>query len=97
MAFYFFSVKLCVVFHTIPVFPSIAKDGLRYLQSSSLIYQFKCRCEADYVGSAYLRLETRIGQHLPTYIRQGGAGNDNPLTQSVCESAKKTQELSLQF
>lgn len=55
-------------------------------EMSSVIYQLKCQCKADYVWRINLWLETRIGHHVTASIRQGVASGCNRLTQSVCES-----------
>lgn len=65
-----------MTFNTIPLLSCFTKDSLPYLQNSSVIYEFKCRFEDDYVGRTNLRLETRFG----------GAGKSNRLTQLGRES-----------
>lgn len=80
-------VKARFVFNTILVFPSFVKYGLLYLQSSSVIYQFKYECNTNYMGRTNFWLSTRITQDMPAYIRHGGDSNSNRLTPSVCESA----------
>lgn len=67
------------------MFPYFAKDGVPHLQSSYVIHQIKCLCEADYVGRTNLPLEARIGQDEPASIREGRTSNSNPLTQAVCQ------------
>lgn len=80
----FFSAKLRVGFGTHPVFPSFTKDRLSYLSKSLLIYKFKCQCEAEYIGQTSLRLETRMDQHVPKYIR---LHSNNRVSQSGHNSA----------
>ena len=39
------------------------------IQKRCVVYEFSCRCEAQYVGCTTQRLADRIKQHVPTSIR----------------------------
>ena len=70
------SVKHCfraveprVLFSTRKIFPSIHKDDPS-IQQSMVVYEYVCRCDCRYVGRSSLRLEERINQHVPNFIRR---------------------------
>lgn len=65
----YFSIKLRVVFETRPMFPSFTKDRFSCLSKISLIYKFKCQCETEYLGRTSVRLETKLDQHIPKFVR----------------------------
>ena len=46
------------------------KDVLPTTQKSSVIYEYKCRCDSRYVGRTSRRLHYRIKQHAPQWFRQ---------------------------
>ena len=71
------SVKHCfraveprVFFSTRKIFPSIHKDAVPSIQQSMVVYEYVCRCNCRYVGRIPLRLEERINQHVPNFIRR---------------------------
>ena len=39
------------------------------LQSSNVVYKYVCRCDSWYVGRTSQRLQDRISQHVPKFIR----------------------------
>ena len=45
--------------------------GLHFTtQKSCVVYEFSCRCQAQYVGCTTQKLADRIKQHVPTSIRK---------------------------
>ena len=71
------SVKHCfraveprVLFSTRKIFPSILKDAVPSIQQSMVVYEYVCRCDCRYVGRTFLRLEKRMNQHVPKFIRR---------------------------
>ena len=52
------------------IFPSIHKDAVPSIQQSMVVYEYVCRCDCRYVGRTSLRLEERINQHVPNFIRR---------------------------
>ena len=69
------SVKHCfraveprVLFSTRKIFPSIHIDAVPFVQRSMVVYVYRCDCR--YVGCTSLRLEERINQHVPNFIRR---------------------------
>ena len=46
------------------------KDLLSTTQKSSVIYEYKCHCDGRYVGRTSQRLQNRIKQHVPQWLRQ---------------------------
>ena len=78
----YFSVEPRVVFKTKTAFPSFVKDSLPTNQTNNVIYLFKCRCDASYVGRTSLRLERRILQHV-----------SNPMRKHISEGTSGTSEI----
>lgn len=83
----FSSVKLRVLFRINSVFPSFVKDRLSYFQNSSVIYTYKCQCDAEYIGRTSVRLEARVSQHVLANIRSGDLSLCSRMTQSAYDSA----------
>ena len=50
--------------------PVARKDVLISTQKSSAIYEYKCHCDSLYVGPTSQRLQDRITQHVPQWLRQ---------------------------
>ena len=46
------------------------KDVLPAIQKSSVIYEYKCHSDSRYVGRTSQRLQDRIKQHVPKWLRQ---------------------------
>ena len=46
------------------------KDVLPAIQKSSVIYEYKCHCDSQYVGRTSQRLQDRIKQHVRQWLRQ---------------------------
>ena len=65
----FYDMKPCAVYNTGVMLPSANKDSVPTTQKSCVVYEFSCRCEAQYVGRTAQRLADRINQHGPTSIR----------------------------
>lgn len=61
-----------IFFSTRRAFPSVHKDVLPTYQQSLVIYQYKCQCEADFVGKTIQQLEVRIAQHVTGQIQSYG-------------------------
>ena len=55
---------------TVVIFPSIHKDAVPSIQQNMVVYEYVCRCDCRYVGCTSLRLEERINQHVPNFIRR---------------------------
>ena len=67
----FNSVVLRPVFYSKQILPCSQKDALPSLQSSNVIYQFECaQCDRVYVGKTTRRLQQRIVEHVPSFIRR---------------------------
>ena len=64
----FYAVKHRVVYSTKVMLPSAKKDSVPTTQKSCVVYEFSCRCEAQYVGRTTQRLAVRIKQHIPASI-----------------------------
>ena len=43
---------------------------MAFLPLNKVVYEFSCRCEAQYAGRTMQRLADRIKQHIPTNIRK---------------------------
>ena len=50
--------------------PVARKDVLPTIQKSFVIYEYKCHCDRRYVGRTSQRLQGRIKQHVPQWLRQ---------------------------
>lgn len=58
----------CVLsFRRFQCFQLFIKDQLFNFQDSSIVYKFQC--DAVYIGQNNQRLEMRIAQHVPVYLR----------------------------
>ena len=64
------SVALRTVFVSRQMLPASRKDVLPAIQKSSVIYEYKCHCDSRYVGRTAQRLQDRIKQHVPKWLRQ---------------------------
>ena len=49
--------------------PTVHKNVVPTKQQSMVVYQYVCRCDCQYVGRTFQRLQDRIKQHLPKAIR----------------------------
>ena len=50
--------------------PVARKDVLPTTKKSSVIYEYKCHCDSWYVERTSQRLQDRIKQHVPQWLRQ---------------------------
>ena len=66
----YYAVKPCVLYNTRVMLTSAEKDCVYTTQTSCIVYEFSCRCDARYVGRTKQRLADRIKQHVPTSIRK---------------------------
>ena len=66
------SVTTRVVFTSKRMLPVSRKDVLPTTLKSSVIYEYSCHCDSRYVGRTSQRLQDRIKQHVPKWIRQQG-------------------------
>ena len=62
--------KLCVVFSTKKIFPTVRKDVEPTKQQTMVVYQYVCPCDCRYVGRTSQRLQDRIKQHIPKATRK---------------------------
>ena len=58
------------VFTSKRMLPVARKDVLPAIQKSFVIYEYKCHCDSRYVGRTSQRLQDRIKQHVPQWLRQ---------------------------
>ena len=56
--------------HDLYALPAARKDVLPTTQKSVVIYEYKCHCDSRYVGRTSQRLQDRIKQHVPQWLRQ---------------------------
>ena len=66
----YLAVQPRVIFTSRRLLPSVNKDVLPTSQISNVINEFKCRCEALYVGRTAQRLADRIKHHVPLAVRE---------------------------
>ena len=61
---------LRTVFVSRQMLPASRKDVLPAIQKNSVIYEYKCHCDSRYVDRTAQRLQDRIKQHVPKWLRQ---------------------------
>ena len=66
--------------------PFIRKDRLPSIQSSNAVYKYLCHCDSVYVVRTSQRLEDRINQHIPKFIRNQ-TKPDKLLPQRSCKTS----------
>ena len=66
---------LRTVFVSRQMLPASRKNVLPAIQKSSVIYEYKCHCDSRYVGRTAQRLQDRIKQHVPKWLRQHTASH----------------------
>ena len=64
------SVSTRLVLTSKRMLPVARKDVLPATQKSFVIYEYKCHCDSRYVGRTSQRLQDRIKQHVPQWLRQ---------------------------
>ena len=64
------SVSTRLVFTSKRMLPVACKNVLPAIQKSFVIYEYKCHCDGRYVGRTSQRLQDRIKQHVPQWLRQ---------------------------
>ena len=64
------SVSTHLVFTSKRMLPVAREDVLPTIQKSFFIYKCKCHCDGRYVGQTSQRLQDRIKQHVPRWLRQ---------------------------
>ena len=84
----FFAVKQRISFTFRPLFPAIKKNVLPALLSSNVVYNFLRHCDSRYVGRTSQRLQDRIRQHVPKFIRTGQIPNSRNI--STCSGKSST-------
>ena len=67
------NVSLRIIFKSRPILPAAIKDVLPTHTNSNIIYQYLCHCKSAYVGRTARRLQVRIGEHIPMYVRNKSA------------------------
>ena len=63
-----------VIFTSRRLIPAVKKDVLPASKLSNIIFEFKCRCDARYVGRTTQTLIDIIKQHVPLSIRKNTIG-----------------------
>ena len=71
--------KTCY-FYISPTSPAIKKDVLPASLLSNLVHNFLCHCDSRYVGHRSQRLQNRIRQHVPKFIRTGQIPNSRNIS-----------------
>ena len=59
---------------------------------SSVIYEFSCHCDSRYVGRTSQRLQDRIKQHVPKWIRQRVATSQRSQPERSCKRQRTMPE-----
>ena len=63
------SVSTRLVFTSKRMLPVARKDVLPTIQKSFVTYEYKCHCDSRYEGRTSQRLQNRIRQHVPQWLR----------------------------
>ena len=71
--------------------PASRKDVLPAIQKSSVISGYKCHCDSRYVSRTAQRLQDRIKQHVPKWLRQHTA-SQRVQPNRACERKQLTPE-----
>ena len=64
------SVSTHLIFTSKRMLPVARKDVLPTTQKGSAIYEYMCHCDSRFVGQTSQRLQDRIKQHVPQWLRQ---------------------------
>ena len=64
------SVSTRLVLTSKRMLPVARKDVLPTIEKSFVIFEYKCHCDSRYVGRTSQRLQDRIKQHVPQWLRQ---------------------------
>ena len=76
----FFAVKQRVIFTSRPLLPAIENDVLPALLLSNVVYNFSCHCDCRYIARTSQRLQDRIRQHVPKFIRTSQIPNSRNIS-----------------
>ena len=85
------SVALRTVFVSRQMLPASRKDVLSAIQKSSVIYEYKRHCNNRLVGRTAQRLQDRIKQHVPKWLRQHTA-SQRVQPNRTCKQKQPTPE-----
>ena len=90
------TVKTNVIFTTTQLLPSTRKDVLPALQQSNVVYEYRCHCDCGYVGRTSRRLQDRINQHVPRFIRTRASRDvkSSPLTHPLKIDADRSKAIN---
>ena len=83
----FLPVESLVVLHVAHFFLQSKKDLLPGSLLSNVVYNFSCHCHSRYVGRTSQRLQDRIRQHVPQFIRTGQIPNSRNTSTCFCKSS----------
>ena len=91
----FYSVQFRVVFQAQPILSINKKDVIPSKSKSNIVYKFNCKhCDSVYIGKSYRRLEDRIKEHVPAFIRKAAAQKKN-ISTNFNTTQKKVSKLLL--
>ena len=81
------SVNTRLVFTSKRMLPVARKNVLPTTQKSFVIYEYKRHCDSRYVGRASQRLQDRIKQHVPQWLRNNTEPDcDSPIGQYLLDN-----------
>ena len=70
----------------ITLFPAIKKDVLPASLLSNVVYNFLCHCDSRYIGRTSQRLQDKIRQYVPKFIRTGQIPNSRNISTQFSKS-----------
>lgn len=82
------SVATRIVFVSKQMMPATRKDVLPANQKSSVVYEYKCHCDSRYVGRTSQRLQDRIKQHVPKWLKQQHTGSQRLQPNRACKKRR---------
>ena len=83
----FFAVEQRVIFASRPLLPAIKKDVLLLWLLSNVVYNFSCDCDSRYVVRTSQRLQDRIREHVPKFIRASQIPKSRNTSTCSCKSS----------
>ena len=91
----FSHVETRFVYSTTELLFATNKNVLPALQKSHVIYQFVWHCDSQERGRTSQKLQSRIKQHVPKFIRSFSSSQKRLLSARRCKSSTRTNTQSL--
>ena len=76
----FLAVELRVIFYILSTSSCNRKGYVPALLRSNVVYNFLCHCDSRYVGRTFRRLQDRLCQYVPKFIRTAQIPNSRDIS-----------------